>query len=73
MVKESVIVSDINQLPLSLTVSDIAKILGIGKANAYDLCNSEGFPSIKIGKRIITPKPAFISWFSNPLKYGKEY
>jgi len=66
-------ITNTSQLPLTLTVTDLAKVLGIGKANAYDLCNSEDFPSVKIGKRIIIPKPAFVDWLSNPVKFRKEY
>ncbi|TYQ18275.1 UNVERIFIED_CONTAM: excisionase family DNA binding protein [Acetivibrio alkalicellulosi] len=65
------IITDVEQLPLSLTVSDISRILRIGKQNAYDLCHSKGFPSVQIGKRIIVPKPAFIEWLNNPNKFDK--
>ena len=56
----------VEELPLSLTVNDISQILGIGKQNAYSLCHSKGFPSVKIGKRIVIPKLAFIEWMKNP-------
>ena len=59
-------ITSIEQLPLTLTVSDISCILGICKQNAYDLCHSEGFPSIIIGKRIVIYKLAFIEWLKNP-------
>ena len=50
------------ELPLMLTVPDVADVLGIGRANAYELVRSEGFPALKIGNRIIVPKDDFISW-----------
>lgn len=55
-------ITSIEELPLSLTVSDISRTLGIGKQNVYDLCHSENFPAVKIGKRIIIPKLAFVEW-----------
>ncbi|MFT4326764.1 MAG: helix-turn-helix domain-containing protein [Candidatus Woesearchaeota archaeon] len=58
--------TDLNSLPLSLTVSDIAEILNISKQNAYKLCHSKDFPSVKIGKRIIVTKLAFIKWMEEP-------
>jgi hypothetical protein len=58
----------IEELPLTLTVGDISRILNIGKNNAYDLCNSIDFPAVKVGKRIIIPKLAFIEWMLNPKK-----
>jgi excisionase family DNA binding protein len=51
-----------DELPLMLSVPDVADVLGIGRANAYELVRSEGFPAIKIGNRIIVPKDEFISW-----------
>lgn len=62
--------TNIDELPLSLTVTDVSRILGIGKQNAYELCHSEGFPSVMIGRRIIIPKLAFIRWMENPNKIG---
>ena len=51
-----------DELPLMLSVPDVADVLGIGRANAYELVRSDGFPAIKIGSRIIVPKDDFISW-----------
>jgi excisionase family DNA binding protein len=64
--------TNLDQLPLSLTVSDVSTVLGIGKQNAYDLCHSEGFPSVTIGKRIVIPKLAFIKWMENPVYKEEE-
>jgi hypothetical protein len=50
------------ELPLTLTVSDVQRILGICRRNAYQLCNSESLPHKKIGSRIIVNKYAFIDW-----------
>ena len=55
-----------DELPLSLTVNDVAEILGICKANAYSLCRSANFPAVKVGKRFIIPKSAFVLWMANP-------
>ena len=51
-----------DEIPLMLSVPDVADVLGIGRANAYELVRSEGFPALKIGSRIIVPKDEFISW-----------
>lgn len=37
-------------------------VLGISRVNAYNLCHSEGFPTIRIGKRILIPKHRFLGW-----------
>lgn len=59
---------NIDELPLSLTVMDVARILGLSKTNAYCLCNSKGFPCIRAGRRMIIPKTAFAKWMENPSK-----
>ena len=49
-------------LPLTLTAPEVGEVLGISRAAAYELVRSEGFPQIKIGKRILIPRDAFIRW-----------
>ena len=51
-----------DDLPLMLTVMDVAAVLGISRTGAYELVQREGFPSMKIGARIIVPKEQFIQW-----------
>ena len=49
-------------LPLMLSVPDVAKVLGISRAGAYELSHSRAFPSMKVGNRIIIPKDKFLLW-----------
>ena len=49
-------------LPLTLTVPEIGGVLGISRAKAYDLARSEGFPSMRIGTRILVPRDKLIRW-----------
>ncbi len=50
-------------LPLSLKVEDVAIILGISRAGAYRLVKSDGFPCIRVYKRLIIPRDKFFSWY----------
>ncbi|MDO4552085.1 MAG: helix-turn-helix domain-containing protein [Bacillota bacterium] len=59
--KESVYKS-YDELPLMLSVLQVAAVLGISRAGAYELVRSEGFPSLTIGSRIVIPKDKFITW-----------
>ena len=54
--------TSIEQLPLALSADDVAQVLGISRANAYELMHSEGFPTLKIGKRMTVPKDKLIEW-----------
>ena len=51
-----------DDLPLTLTVMEVAEALRISRAGAYDLVRTEGFPALKIGSRIVIPKEKFIEW-----------
>lgn len=56
----------VDEMPLSLTVDDVAGILGISKNNVYALCHSNDFPSVQVGRRWVIPKLAFVKWMENP-------
>jgi len=43
-------------------VSDIQRILRIGRNSAYKLITTNDFPSIQVGKRIIVPVDRFNNW-----------
>ena len=51
-----------DQLPLVLNADQLAKVLGISRANAYFLLHSKGFPTLRIGKRMVVPKDKFLEW-----------
>lgn len=53
-----------NDLPLMLSAPDVASVLGISRAGAYELVRSDGFPSLRIGSRIVVPKENFIDWIN---------
>lgn len=51
-----------DELPLMLNVVQVAAVLGISRAGAYELVHSEGFPALKIGSRIVVPKDKLQEW-----------
>ena len=51
-----------DELPLMLSVPEVAAVLGISRAGAYELVRSDSFPALKIGSRIVVPKEKFIGW-----------
>ena len=53
-----------DDLPLMLSVPDVASVLGISRAGAYELVRRDGFPALRIGSRIVVPKEKFIEWIN---------
>lgn len=51
-----------DELPLMLSVKDLAQVMGISKSGAYNLARSYGFPRIIVGSRILIPKDKFLNW-----------
>ena len=50
------------ELPAMLTATELAGALGISRAGAYALIHSKGFPTLKIGKRLMVPKDKLAAW-----------
>lgn len=58
------------ELPLMLSVPEMAAALGISRAGAYELARSEGFPALRIGNRIVIPKDELREWIKRNM--GKQ-
>ena len=50
------------ELPMMLSVLEMAAALGISRAGAYELVRTKGFPALKIGTRIVIPKDKLKEW-----------
>ncbi|MCP4224125.1 MAG: helix-turn-helix domain-containing protein [Actinomycetia bacterium] len=44
--------------PLTISVTEAAKLLGIGRGTAYECVRTGELPSIKLGRRIVIPRRA---------------
>ena len=51
-----------DDLPLFLNAKTVAEVLGVAPASGYELMHQEGFPSLRVGSRIVVPKDKFICW-----------
>lgn len=51
-----------DELPLFLNAEIVARVLGVSPSSGYELMHEQGFPSLRIGSRIVIPKEAFIRW-----------
>lgn len=46
---------DTTTQPLTLTVEQAAKVLGISRSTAYELVHTGDIPSLRLGRRIVVP------------------
>ncbi len=61
-----------DELPLFLNAETVAKALGISPSSGYELMHEQGFPSLRIGNRIVIPKEAFIRWVEEHIQGGTQ-
>lgn len=54
-----------DELPLFLNAKNVRQVLGISISSAYELMHEKGFPSVRIGSRLIVPKSKFATWVDN--------
>lgn len=55
-------IKNVDDLPLAMTISDVSKVLGIGKNTAYDLVRGGVIKSVRVGRQIRVPKSAFLEF-----------
>ena len=53
-----------DDLPLFLNAETVAKVLGVSPSSAYELLHEDGFPTLRVGSRMVVPKEQFIQWVS---------
>lgn len=58
-----------NDNKLSITVDEAAKMLGVGRNTMLEFVKMDGFPAIRLKRKIIIDKEALPKWFAS--SYGK--
>ena len=56
--------TNIEDLPLTLNAHEVAAVLRISKSKVYELAQSESFPAVRIGKRVVIPRDKLIEWMN---------
>lgn len=54
--------TSVKELPIMLSVSQVATVLNISRANAYELAHCKNFPAMLVGCRIVVPKDKLLAW-----------
>jgi len=62
----------LDSAPMCLKVPEVAAVLGVSRAHAYQLVNSNGFPRLVIGKRFVIPKDALVEWIRANTQTGEK-
>ncbi len=55
-------------LPLFLNAELVAKVLGVSPSSGYELMHEAGFPTLRIGNRMVVPKEKFVQWVEEHTK-----
>ena len=60
------------ELPMFLSVMDVANLLGISRASAYELVREDNFPKLKIVQgRTIIPRDRLLEWLDEQTRYDE--
>lgn len=54
--------TSVNELPIMLSIPQIADILNISRASAYELAHRKNFLAMLVGCRIVVPKDKLLAW-----------
>ena len=61
-----------DEMPMFLTVMDVANLLGISRASAYELERQVNFPKLKIVQgRTIIPRDRLLEWLDEQTRYDE--
>ena len=60
-----------DDLPLFLNARMVAQVLGVSISTAYELLNDRGFPTLRVGSRMVVPKVKFVQWAEGQLGGAK--
>ncbi len=47
---------------ITLTVEEVASLLGLGRTAAYEAARRGQIPSRRLGRRVIVPVPSLLEW-----------
>ncbi len=60
-----------DELPQMFSVAQLSQVLSISRTAAYDLAKEDGFPSVKVGGRVLIHREKFLKWLEKKLKEKK--
>ena len=61
-------IKNFDELPLFLNAQLVSRALGVSPSSAYELLHEDGFPSLRIGSRLVVPKEQFRLWVERAIQ-----
>ena len=61
-----------DELPMMLNADQVSQALGISRAGAYQLMHTKGFPTLKIGKRMVVAEEKLLVWIEKNTGVNQE-
>lgn len=61
-----------DDLPLFLNAKLVAEVLGVSPSSGYELMHEDGFPTLRVGSRMVVPKEKFIQWVEQNTGGGSQ-
>ena len=61
-----------DELPLFLNAKMVAQVLGVSISTAYEVMHEPGFPTLRVGSRMVVPKEQFIRWVTEHTEGGEH-
>lgn len=55
---------------LTLGIEEAARLLGIGRATAYEAARTGQLPTIRIGRRLLVPRAQLLALVGDPTRSG---
>lgn len=55
---------------LTVTVKEMADIVGVSRCTAYELIHQQGFPVVWLGKRAVIPIEGLKKWLNEQAQAG---
>lgn len=56
--------------PLAVSAAEAARLLGVSRPTLYQLLNQEGFPSFRVGGRVLISVAGLQEWIDRQTKEG---
>ena len=55
-------ITSFDQLPITLNADQVAKVLHVSRSQAYVVMHRKGFPTLRVGNRMVVPKESLKLW-----------